>query len=224
MTISLSPLPNRRPLWPLWLLLAICCVTPGCQREAAQSHPTAANSSVSWQPVAEESMTDLQRSQMQRAITARDAVFNKLMARLQTAIGEAGPAGAVRVCQKEAPEIAAAVAQSENVRIGRTSFKLRNPLNAPPDWATPLIEQRVKQPAFVTQSGQTLGVLLPIRLKQQCLICHGSDDDISPTVRDALRKHYPQDQATGFAVDDLRGWFWVEVPLAAVPAAPDQPK
>ena len=27
-----------------------------------------------------------------------------------------------------------------------------------------------------------------------------------------LAKEYPADQATGFKENDLRGWFWVEVP------------
>jgi len=32
-------------------------------------------------------------------------------------------------------------------------------------------------------------------------------------VREQLSTHYPDDAATGYQAGDLRGWFWVEVPL-----------
>ena len=32
-------------------------------------------------------------------------------------------------------------------------------------------------------------------------------------LRDALSKHYPQDQATGYRNGDLRGALWAEAPL-----------
>ena len=31
-------------------------------------------------------------------------------------------------------------------------------------------------------------------------------------VKAAIARHYPDDAATGFDVDDLRGLLWVEVP------------
>jgi hypothetical protein len=48
-------------------------------------------------------------------------------------------------------------------------------------------------------------VVLPIRLKAQCLTCHGPTESIPEPVRVALRELYPQDEATGFAENDLRG-------------------
>ncbi|MDT4883752.1 hypothetical protein FQZ97_1198250 [compost metagenome] len=46
-----------------------------------------------------------------------------------------------------------------------------------------------------------------------CLACHGTQ--MAPQVRAAIAAHYPDDAATGFAVGDLRGGLWVEVPAAA---------
>jgi len=46
-----------------------------------------------------------------------------------------------------------------------------------------------------------------------CLACHGSE--VAEPVRAAIAERYPDDHATGFAVGDLRGALWVEVPAGA---------
>ena len=70
--------------------------------------------------------------------------------------------------------------------------------------------------SFRTRSAINTG----IRLKAQCLKCHGPKEQILPEVRDALARDYPKDQATGFQEGDLRGWFWLSVPEnAQVPSA-----
>ena len=43
-----------------------------------------------------------------------------------------------------------------------------------------------------------------------CTTCHG--ESISPGIASAIAERYPDDEATGFAVGDLRGVFWVEFP------------
>ncbi len=44
------------------------------------------------------------------------------------------------------------------------------------------------------------------------LACHGSN--LAPDVAEQIRTMYPQDAATGFELDDLRGVYWVEYPAA----------
>ena len=56
---------------------------------------------------------------------------------------EGGPAGAIEVCRTAAPGIADALSV-DDVRMGRSSHRLRNPANVPPDWLAPLIEQWVE--------------------------------------------------------------------------------
>ena len=158
----------------------------------------------------------------QIALAAKDELFKKLSTRLIEAMSNGGPAAAIEVCSREAPQIAAAVGKEHGVAIGRTSFKLRNPKNAPPEWARPLIDQRSEQPEFVTLPDGGTGALLPIKLKTQCLACHGPTEEVADDVTAKLNELYPDDQATGFHDGDLRGWFWVVVPAdaeAVVPAA-----
>ena len=44
-----------------------------------------------------------------------------------------------------------------------------------------------------------------------CTACHG--EAIAPEVKAALAQSYSEDQATGFKPGQLRGIFWVELPL-----------
>jgi hypothetical protein len=123
-----------------------------------------------------------------------------------------GPAAAIDVCSKEAVTIAEDVGTEHGVKIGRTSFKLRNPANAPRDWIKPFVEQRTDVPQYVSLDEGSLGAIFPIHLNVKCLMCHGGSDDILDAVKPQLAKLYPYDEATGFKLDELRGWFWVEVP------------
>jgi len=182
----------------------VLLVAPGC-RQPAQDAGTA------WTIVAEGDMTAEQTAQREKVLAARDAMFTSLKGRLMEVVGSEGPAAAISVCSKEAPQIAEQVSEEYGLKIGRTSFRLRNPGNAPPTWAKQLVADRVGEPTFLTQEGK-LAALLPIRIQAQCLMCHGPEDTIPPPVKEALAEHYPKDQATGFQNGDLRGWFCVEVP------------
>ncbi len=124
-------------------------------------------------------------------------------------MADGGPAGAIAVCSEAAPRVTEQVGHDQGVRIGRTSFKVRNPKNKPPKWAEPLVEKRVAEASSVDLPGGGHGVLLPIRLKRICLGCHGPVEQIAEPVRAAIERAYPDDQATGFHEDELRGWFWV---------------
>jgi len=159
--------------------------------------------------------TDLdasQQAQQQRGMAARDALFGRLVDRLTRTISSTGPTAAIAVCRDAAPEMAREVGAEHFVAIGRTSFKLRNPANKVPPWARDWVDQRVDQPQFASATDGTLAMLLPIKLKQECLMCHGAVDQMDTQVVAALERLYPDDAATGFAEGDLRGWFWIEVP------------
>ncbi|NND96688.1 MAG: DUF3365 domain-containing protein [Pirellulaceae bacterium] len=146
------------------------------------------------------------------AAKAKDALFTRLSGRLMEVMQSDGPAAAINVCSNEAVTIAQSVGKEHGVEIGRTSFKLRNSANAPRDWVKPLVEKRVETPQRVQLEDGSLGVVYPIRMTVKCLMCHGGEDDILDAVKPELAKLYPRDAATGFKLDDLRGWFWVEVP------------
>ena len=189
------------------LLLFIVILPVGCgQTQSNNSQPTSTHKQSQQREVA------TNQKQKEFASEATDALFARLSTRLTSVISEDGPAMAISVCSKEAPEIAREVSEEFGVSIGRTSFKLRNSKNLPPDWATSLVESRIDKPQYVDLPDGGLGALLPIVLQPKCVTCHGPQEALADDVRMALKERYHDDQATGFQAGDLRGWFWVEVP------------
>ncbi len=128
-----------------------------------------------------------------------------------------GPAGAIQVCRVKAPGIADALS-TDGVRMGRSSHKLRNPDNTAPDWVSPIMQQLLgdpsnRAPQAVELADNRWGYVEPIIVQPLCLTCHGSE--LAPEVAARISELYPEDRATGFETDDLRGVFWLEFPREA---------
>lgn len=168
--------------------------------------------SVSWEPVSEKPGPSVQVA-LNKADTAVDELGGKLMAALQAALSEGGPADAIKICQEIAPSLAEQVGKEQGVRIGRTSYRLRNQNNRTPSWARSEVQQQSVEIAAYVSSEGVVGRLRPIPMMPLCAQCHGSNDEISPEVRDVLSARYPSDQATGFRQGQVRGYFWVEVDI-----------
>ena len=205
------------------MALALAAWGAGCggseDQSPAESEAASASSNgastTAWMIVAESDLTSEQQARFEQAAAARDALFGRLVSMLLAELQNGGPAAAVEVCSQNAPELATNVSEEMGVTIGRTSWKLRNPANQPPEWAVDLIAERPERTRVLTGPDETLATLMPIRMMNTCLMCHGPVDQISSGVRTALGEHYPEDEATGFEEGDLRGWFWVEVPASA---------
>ena len=150
------------------------------------------------------------------AMKAFDAVQATLSARLMEEMKAGGPPRAVTVCRDEAQALTKKIASESGMALGRTSDRLRNPLNAPPDWARPFVRKAAGQKAagidaVVVDLGNRVGVLRPIGTISACTTCHGAKDKQPEALQRLLAQHYPQDKAVGFAEGDLRGYFWAEV-------------
>ena len=129
---------------------------------------------------------------------------------------EKGPLNAISACKDQAPAIADSLS-IEGVEMGRTSHRLRNPANSAPDWVSPVLETYLGEdsdrgPIVVPLANNREGYVEPIMIKPLCLACHGSA--LAPDVAGHLSEAYPEDEATGFDVGDLRGGYWVEYPVA----------
>ena len=152
------------------------------------------------------------RERYEKAEAAAKLLGGRLMERLGEAIAEGGANHAIEVCRDDAPGLAREVGEEAGVRIGRTSHRLRNPLNQPPPWAEDLVEDGIDTASTVFSGPDgTLGVVFPIRLAEMCVRCHGPEEEIDPDLLARIREAYPEDRAVGFSPGDLRGWFWVEV-------------
>jgi len=127
-----------------------------------------------------------------------------------------GPVAAVNACHLEAPAIGQLFA-ADNLRVGRSSHRLRNPANTPSSWMSEIINGYLSapealQPVVVRLVDGRIGYAEPILTQPQCLTCHGVT--IAPAVQARLFELYPDDQATGFDTGELRGIFWAEFDAA----------
>lgn len=151
---------------------------------------------------------------------AMDQLQGKLKERLTAELQKGGPAAAAEVCRSEAPVITAGL-QTPGLKIGRTSHLLRNSASEAPAWAAAWVKaQGGRKVAAGPKMAQVelpnggKGYLRVIGTAPVCLTCHGSPEAMDPGLKTALAQGYPQDRATGFAENDVRGWFWAEVPAA----------
>ena len=144
---------------------------------------------------------------------------------LQAGMQEGGPVNAVSVCNLTAPAIASTYSARNGWEVGRTSLKVRNPVNAPDAWERSVLEtfearkRAGEDPAkmeyyeVVRQDGAgNLRYMKAIPTAGLCLACHGEQvDSITKTRLETL---YPDDQALGYRVGDIRGAFTITQPLA----------
>ncbi len=135
---------------------------------------------------------------------------------------------ALHVCAGAALDIARKH-EPEGWRVRRVSETVRNPANAPDAderevlrfWAEEKHAGRLggasEHSEVVTQGDkQVFRYMRPIFIADPvCLQCHGQPDKLGPGVAEALKELYPEDQATGYVVGDLRGAISVKVPLRA---------
>ncbi len=144
--------------------------------------------------------------------------FDTLRSALGLAMATEGVAGAIDYCRLNAHDITS-VYQNENIEsISRAALRVRNPENAADSLEAVIMEalialKREGKPLssrVVTHGGKT-HYFRPIILQGACISCHGNPEtEIRPAVLEQLAVQYPDDDATGFKVGDVRGvWHLV---------------
>lgn len=156
------------------------------------------------------------QAEVERAHEAMLALQTRLVEALTSELDRSGPMGAIQVCRDSAAGITSEVSTEMGVTVARTSHRLRNPENRPPDWALEIVERGAETKAddateHVIDLGDAVGVLRPIGTLGMCTTCHGDESSMEPELLERIHQAYPDDQATGFEVGDLRGWMWAEV-------------
>jgi len=165
-----------------------------------------------------------------REAEARQAVkslMKQLGGELKQAMKKGGPEAGIGVCTERAPQITAELSREKGWRITRVSDQVRNPLLGTTDaWEQKVLtkfRQRAEEGAAykgMTYSevvkepaGEYYRFMQAIPLQGKCMACHGPKKNLAPAVVETLEKRYPHDQATGYAVGDLRGAFSIKRPL-----------
>ncbi len=135
---------------------------------------------------------------------------------LMGAIKQHGAAGAVTFCNTRAIPLTDSMAKVYNASIKRVSDKPRNPDNNANDAELAYINElkealangETLQPKVTEIDGRLVGYYA-IETNQMCMQCHGSKDgDILPETFTNIISKYPDDKATGYTPNQIRG-IWV---------------
>lgn len=157
-----------------------------------------------------------------QGLTVIQKFAKALKGELKAGLKRGGPAQAVQVCRVQAPAIAKRVGDQSGWQVGRTSGRLRNPVNAPDPWEAKVLADFAAQVRQGASPGKlvfgevvngpdgkrTYRLMKGIKMGGMCLICHGPTPSVA--VRAQLGLLYPQDQATGYRPGQLRGAFTLQ--------------
>ena len=157
---------------------------------------------------------------MQETRDIASAMLKELGQTLQAAMANGGPENAIGVCKTQAPEIAQNLSTKHQLQVARVGTRARNAvMGQPNEWQALALKQFEARLAsgdkphdieFVqlTKSGAydlELRYAKPIVMQAMCTACHGSTEQITPSVKAKLEQMYPNDKAVDYKPGDLRG-------------------
>lgn len=137
-----------------------------------------------------------------------------------------GPLRSLIVCKYSAPEVTSVLSRRHGARITRVSLRPRNPATGMADaWEQKTLQEfearvargdpgdRLEYGELVSEpAGRFYRYARAITVLAPCLVCHGSEAQLSPAVRAMLGDEYPKDAARGYAVGQVIGAVSVKMP------------
>ena len=157
---------------------------------------------------------------MQETRDIASAMLKELGQTLQAAMANGGPENAIGVCKTQAPEIAENLSTKHQLQVARVGTRARNAvMGQPNEWQALALKQFEARLASgdkphdieyvqLTKSGAydlELRYAKPIVMQAMCTACHGSTEQITPSVKAKLEQMYPNDKAVDYKPGDLRG-------------------
>ena len=146
--------------------------------------------------------------------------FKILSSKLKSAIKKGGPVAGIDICSSKAQKLTDSISLAKNVKLKRVSLKNRNENNITNkseasilnSWQADLNNNKSIKPKIIRNANQEITFVAPIKVKHQCIICHGTDDFVTPEIRLKLKEHYPNDKARNYSEGDLRGAWVITFP------------
>jgi hypothetical protein len=139
----------------------------------------------------------------------------ELLKNVSHAMKTGGPGYAIDFCNLRAMPLKDSLSQLNDCHIRRIALKYRNPIDMP---QTETEKEQLLKYQDAHQQGESLDPEIhlfddrieyyqPIFLdKGACLVCHGSPGkQIANETMEKIMARYPNDLATGFALNDFRG-------------------
>jgi hypothetical protein len=173
---------------------------------------------------------EVRNAAVQRGKAIAAETFSLLSSNLQSALQQGGVSNALPFCSLAASPLTAGMAGKHGVGLRRVTHKPRNPASRPDATELAVLKHfeagltgTNPPPPLVTNfTAGTVTFFAPIVLNNElCLKCHGEPArDISAENLALIHQHYPQDEATGFKLGQLRGAWRIDLPRVSLPATP----
>jgi len=148
------------------------------------------------------------------------ALIKKLGSQLKHEMQTKGPLSAAKFCNIKAPVLTEEINlhQLEGTSVKRISLKVRNPKNIPDSEEKEvllsmqkLLEKNELPAYIITQKANSYKYYKPLIIKKPvCLACHG-DISKNTELNSFIKESYPQDKATGYKMNELRGAILVDI-------------
>ncbi|MDO5607185.1 MAG: DUF3365 domain-containing protein [Capnocytophaga sp.] len=137
---------------------------------------------------------------------------------LLEAIQNEGVEEAIRFCNIKAMPLTDSVAQQHSADIKRVTDKPRNldnkanaqELKIIKAYKEALAKGESLKPQLIEEKDKVV-YYSPILTNMMCLQCHGSSDAVLPETMQVLTQLYPDDQATGYDENQVRGLFSIRI-------------
>lgn len=167
------------------------------------------------------------QARVQEAKAASADFLKQLGGTMKREMQAGGPVAAMKVCREVAPRIANDISLEQGWKVVRVGTRVRNPMLGLPDaWEQKVLQEFERRAAtgetfeamaysevVEEPAGKSLRYMKAIGVAPQCLVCHGSAEQIAPPVRTELKTLYPHDRAVGYKPGDLRGAVSIKQPL-----------
>lgn len=135
---------------------------------------------------------------------------------LMKALSKAGPEYAIEFCSTKAIHLTDSMGNELNASIRRVSDKPRNPKNTADSYELEMMKRfkeslsKGEQMKIEIKTDGDISIgYYPIITNGMCLQCHGTPmTQINQTTLDKLKSKYPNDKATGYTENQIRG-LWV---------------
>lgn len=142
------------------------------------------------------------------ALSTKQVLGSNLMGTIQ----REGVLAAVDFCNIAAYPLTDSMSKVHNATIKRISDQPRNPNNKAEEKDLQYINKYKSEVASgkefkstVVEENDKVTFYHPIITNDKCLLCHGKEENIDNKVLAALQKRYPNDLATGYNANEVRG-------------------
>ncbi len=156
-----------------------------------------------------------QEKGMEIAMSTKGVLGKNLLGTVQ----KKGVTAALAFCNEKAYPLTDSMAIAHNAAIKRVSDRYRNPSNKASAYEVSLIAEYQKQlnekkdiQPVIDSSGTTVQFYYPIVTNDLCLKCHGNPTtNLEPGVMAAITSLYPEDHATGYDTNQVRGLWSIQM-------------